>query len=120
IHSGDGDRLATGRTADRPQQSRHHWGETRGAGSHADPPARCRVERCTARCRLRLLRVLLLLPAWLRGRGRERRPPYVRSASRLMKRSLWSLTGAAAFLAMCVGTTAVPAQTPAAIFQTGD
>ncbi len=37
-----------------------------------------------------------------------------------MKRSLWSLTGAAVLLAMCVGTAAVPAQTPAAKFQTGD
>lgn len=37
-----------------------------------------------------------------------------------MKRSLWSLTVAAVVLAMCVATTAVPAQTPAEPFQAGD
>ena len=37
-----------------------------------------------------------------------------------MKRSLWSLTVAAVLLAMCAGTTALPAQSPATMFQTGD
>jgi len=37
-----------------------------------------------------------------------------------MKRSLWSFTVAAVVLAMCVGTAAVPAQSPATMFQTGD
>ncbi len=37
-----------------------------------------------------------------------------------MKRSQWSLTVAAVFFAMCGGTAAVPAQTPAATFQAGD
>jgi protein involved in polysaccharide export with SLBB domain len=37
-----------------------------------------------------------------------------------MKRSLWSLTVAAVFLALCVGPAAAPAQTPAATFQAGD